>query len=354
MSMKFVLLCGCFLATGFATLFVNASAAPEKGSSQKGLEQAWSLEGAWTGVVSHEGKGAIYTIGQGGKCVELDLAGKQQREIKLAENKGSILRIATLPGAVEKALLTFSVWGEELRAFDLSGKHLWSYPRETGIDDIWARDLNGDGSDEVIIGYNGGTGLHVLNDMGKRLWKSTANGNVWHVCAGDVLGEGKPQVVTTSAAGTVHLFDGKGKQSKDLDAGCYASMVRIGKLSEKDKAAMIFVAGPALGGAGNQKTVILTSMSGQGEKIWSLELPAGIPLHIDSAQLAVGKPWLAVGMRGGQVHVVDLEKGQIIASVNDQGMTPEVGWASGKDLGVPLLLVATGRKLNAFRIAKSK
>jgi hypothetical protein len=354
MSMQRVLWCGCFLATGLAALLVNASAAQEKGSSQKGLEQAWSLEGTWTGVVSDEGKGAIYTIGRGDKCVELDLAGKQQREIKLAESKGSILRIATFPGAVGKALLTFSVWGEELRAYDLSGKQLWSYPRETGIDDVWARDLNGDGSDEVIIGYNGGTGLHVLDGMGKLLWKSTAIGNVWHVCAGDVLGEGKPQVVTTSAAGKVHVFDGGGKQSKDLDAGCYANMVRIGKLSEKDKAAMIVVAGSALGGAGNQKTAILTSMSGQGDKKWSLELPAGSPPHVDSAQLAPGKPWLAVGMRGGQVHVVDLEKGEIIASANDQGMTPEVGWASGKDPGAPLLLVATSSKLNAFRVAKSK
>jgi hypothetical protein len=262
--------------------------------------------------------------------------------------------MATLQANAGKALLTFGVWGAELRAYDLNGKRLWSYPRTTGIDDVWARDLNGDGADEVIVGYNGGSGLHVLDGRGKLLWKSTTLGNVWHVCAGEVLGDGKPQVVTTSVAGKVHVFDGGGKQSKDLDAGCYALMVRIGKPSEKDKAAMILAAGSALGLGANQNTAILTALGGEGAKKWSLALPVGSTPHVDSAQLAPGKAWLAVGMRGGKVYVVDIEKGEIIASASGQGLTPEVGWVSGKAPGASLLLVATGGKLNAFRVIKSK
>jgi len=258
------------------------------------------------------------------------------------------------PGEGGGVLLTFSVWGEELRAYDLNGKQLWSYPRASGIDDVWGFDLNGDKSDEVIVGYNGGTGLHVLDSKGHLLWKSAAIGNVWHVCAGDVWGEGTPQVVTTSAAGQVHVFGSDGKRRKDVDAGCYASMVRIGKLSEKDKVATILVAGSALGGGADKETEILTALSGDGTKKWSLELPAGARPHVDSAYLAPGESWLAVGMRGGQVHVVDIEKGEIIASVNDQGKRPEVGWVTSKDAGTPLLVVATGSKLNAFRISKTK
>jgi RNA polymerase sigma factor (sigma-70 family) len=321
----------------------------------KGLKQAWSLEGTWTGVVSDPGQGAIYTIG-GGKCVEVDVAGKQQREFNIPQERGSLVRLAAWRGEVRKALLTFSVWTAELTAYDLSGKQLWSYPRLDGIDDIWAHDLKGEGSDQIIVGYNGGTGLHVLDATGKLLWKSNAIGNAWNVCAGDVLGDGKPQVVTTSAAGKVHLFEGSGKQGKDLDAGCYAIMVRIGKLSAKDKAATIFVAGTALDEGANPMTVILAAMNSDGANQWTLKIPTGPPPRVVSAQLASGKPWLAVGVQGGQVHVVDIEKGAIIASVKDQGMTPEVGWArgDGKDDGAPLLLVATGGKLNAYRVAGSK
>src|SRR5207302_1653292 len=150
--------------------------------------------------------------------------------------------------AGSKGLLTFSVWGQDLEAWDLTGKRLWTYPRQDGIDDVWAADLDGDGVDEVIVGFNGNTGLHVLNAKGELLWKSAGIGNVWHVCAGDVEGAGKPQVVTTSAAGKVHLFSGSGEKTADLDAGFYANMVRIGRPSAKDSKALIFVAGSGLGG----------------------------------------------------------------------------------------------------------
>jgi hypothetical protein len=351
MTLHRALWLGCFLAVMLAAFLVDASVAQEKGSALKGLEQAWSLEGAWTGVVSDENKGVVYTLGLGGKCVEVDLTGKKQREINIPQDSGAVVRLANLSRDGGKALLTFTAWSGELRAYDLNGKKLWSYP--SGIDDVWVSDLDGDGSDKVIVGYNGNTGLHVLDSKGQLLWKSTAIGNVWHVCAGNVWGERDPQVVTTSAAGKIHVFGSDGKKRKDLDAGCYASMVRVGKLSEKDKAATILVVGAALDEGANQKT-ILAALSGDGAKKWSVELPAGTSPHVDSAYVAPGKSWLAVGMRGGQVHVVGIEKGEIIASVSDQGMSPEVVWATSKDAGVPLLLVATGSKLNAFRVAKPK
>lgn len=268
-------------------------------------------------------------------------------------SRGAIVRLANLSRGGGKALLAFTAWSGELRAYDLDGKQLWSYA--SGIDDVWASDLDGDGSDEVIVGYNGGIRLHVLDSKGQLLWKTTGIGNVWHVCAGNVWGEGSPQVVTTSAAGQVHVFSSDGKNRKDIDAGIYANMVRVAKLSEKDKAATVLVAGSVLDGKPNPTSVMLTALTVLGAKKWSLALPAGIQPHVDSAYVAPGKPWLAVGMRGGQVHVVDIERGEIIASASDQGMTPEVGWVTSKDAGSPLLLVATGgSKLNAFRVAKPK
>ena len=193
-----------------------------------------------------------------------------------------------------------------------------------------------------------------MDSKGQLLWKSTAIHNVWHVCVGNVWGDGSPQIVTTSAKGKVHVFGSDGKKRKDLDAGCYPFMVRVSMPSGKDKAATVLVAGPALGGEADPKTVILAAISGDGTKQWSVELPAGTTPYVNSAYLAPGKSWLAVAIRGGQVHVVDIERGEMIASVSDQGMSAEVGWATGKDAGSPLLLVATGSKLNAFRVASPK
>jgi outer membrane protein assembly factor BamB len=316
------------------------------------LEEAWSVKGSWTGVASNGDKGTIYVIDPYGKCAEVDLTGKIQREFEVPEGSASILRLARLPGKAGKALLTFSRWGDELRAYDLNGKQLWKYPGRDGIDDVWAGDLNGDGADEVIVGYNGDTGLHVLDGSGKLLWKSTAIANVWHVCAGDVLGEGKAQVVTTSARGKVHVFGADGKKIKDLDAGFYASMVRIGTAPGKDGAAMVFVAGSVLGGgeAGELQRIqiLAAALSGTGMKKWSLSLPTDVV----SADVAQGRPWLAVGMSSGQVHVVDTDKGEIIAGLTDEGRNPEVGWATIKGTEAPVLLVASGERSSALRVTK--
>ncbi|MBI3861087.1 MAG: hypothetical protein HY290_04245 [Planctomycetia bacterium] len=157
--------------------------------------------------------------------------------------------------------------------------------------------------------------------------------------------------MTTSALGKVHVFASDFKERSDLDAGCYANMVRVGKLAESDKTATVFVAGSAL--VADSKIEIITALSGAGDRKWSLEIATDGRPHVDSASLAPGKPWLAVAMRGGQVHVIDAEQGAKIATVNAQGPIPEIGWARIKGSENPLLLVATGASLNAFRVAAS-
>src|SRR5205085_2269930 len=136
-----------------------------------------------------------------------------------------------------------------------------------GLDDVWPADLDGDGIDEVIVGFNGGTGMHVLNASGKLLWQSTGLGNIWHVSAGDVMGDGKPRVVTTSATGRVHIFSTDGNEHRDLDAGFYADMVRVGKLSAQDSRATIVVAGTVNNGPANRLAV--AAFFGDGAKKWS-------------------------------------------------------------------------------------
>ena len=352
MASKLGLRTGCLSAVVLALFLVSTGLAQEGTSRPKGLEPSWSLGGAWTGVASDEDSGTVYVLDRGGRCLELDSAGKTRREIQLPEDTGSLLRLARLHGDGDKALLTFGAWVGELRAYDASGAELWKY--QSGINDVWAADLDGDGSDEVIIGFNASAGLHVLDNDGQLLWKSRGIGNVWNVCAGDVTGEGVAQVVSTSSKYKVHVFGSDGKTRRDLDAGRCASMVRIAKLSDRDESAMILAAGRKCGfmgfSFGSNKDVILVGLSGDGTRKWSLELPACAPFAT-SACVAPGQPWLAVGTRGGRVFVVDIERGESIASVSGQGSIPEVGWVRSDDAGTPLLLVATGSELNAFRVA---
>jgi hypothetical protein len=70
--------------------------------------------------------------------------------------------------------------------------------------------------------------------------------------------------------------------------------------------------------------------------------------------MAPFRPWLAVGMRGGMVHVVDAERGIVIATIDGQGMSPEVGWLGNLDGSAPLLVLASRDRMTAYRVtAKS-
>lgn len=312
-------------------------------SGTEGLREAWSAEGRWFGVAEDDREQIIYVVSRDGRCIALDVSGEKQGEFRMPGG-ATTLRAADLIGEEKTQLIAYGSWGSSVGAYATDGSELWSYQGGQGVNDVCAFDLSGDGLDEVIIGYNGLTGLHVLDHAGKPLWKYTKIGNVWNVSAGDVTGDGKPEVVTTSAMGKVHVFDATGRKMKDLSAGFYANLVRTAR-SSGDDSAMAMVAG---GTAGNEAA--LAALGYAGNKKWSIELPTSGTNYIDSAQAAPGRAWLAVAMRGGRVCLVNLTNGEIIGHVSGQGMRAQVGWLSTKGDDSPLLVVATGRSLNAFRV----
>jgi hypothetical protein len=221
---------------------------------------------------------------------------------------------------------------------------LWEYPQESGIDDVWAADLDQDGSDEVIVGYNGGTGLHVLKGDGALIWKNTDLGNVWHVCAGDLDGDGRNEVITTSAQGVLHVFAAGGVHIKDLPVPLYANMVRTATIDGAGKPAL------ALAGGSSDSGELLVCVDVDGKVRWKTPLPHVDVPHTDSMMVAASRPLAAVAMRGGLIHVVDLATGDVVGHVVDQGERSEVAWLERTDQ-TPLLLVAGGAAVNAFEVA---
>jgi len=131
-------------------------------------------------------------------------------------------------------------------------------------------------------------------------------------------------------------------------------MVCVGKVSDQDKEATIFAAGSPLGIRAMLRGEVVAALTSDGRAKWSLRLPAGNGMDVISASLAPTRPWLAIGMRNGDVHVVDAQTGKLIASTRDPGADAEVAWATPGGTAAPLLLVATGRKLNAFRVTEAE
>lgn len=303
-----------------------------------GLELAWLRAGNWSGVAGAAGPTALFVSEVLGRLVRLDEKGKELGSTK-TDDTGTSIRTAKLARDGECALLTFRSWGQKVKARSADGKLLWSYD-EAAVDDVWAADLNGDGLDEVIIGYNGHTGLHVLDSTGKLLWKNTDVGNVWHVDAGNVDGDARPAVVTTSGAGKVHVFDAEGKHLRDLDPGFYGNIVRTWQQPDGGKPVCLII----VAGTSEPKTTI-AAMNPQGDTRWSFELPARVGKAITCRQ----KPWLALTLMDGSVRVINLLTGKEIAHVSGQGQAADVAWMPVKE-GDPLLVIATNAELQAYRV----
>jgi len=305
------------------------------------LEQAWSQPGDWATAAAVPDGRAIYAVSSTGNVTQFSPAGQVNATFSI-QDQVSVLRLANLAGDAAPELVTFQGWGPTVKAFDANGTQLWVYKEGQGVDDVCCADLNGDGFDEVIIGYNGGTGIHVLDNRGALLWKYTQIGNVWHVSAGDVNGDGKPEVVTTSAQGAVHVFDAAGSLLKTNSQALYASMVRVGPTGAGPTGAPIYV-----GGSGNSGEAF-TRMGFDGRQAWTATLPVS-QTFIDSAAVATLMPWVAVGLRGGIVVVLDGNTGALIAGVTEQGRSPQVAWFEIAG-APPGLLVATGTALNAYQV----
>jgi len=317
-------------------------------STPERLESQWSLPGAYSDAVYVPGSKTIYALKQDG-CDAVGLDGKVQRPL-LFDARGVKLRFARLSGPADRALIVFGSWGRSIVAVRASdGSIVFDEPNATGVDDVWAADLDGDGRDEVIIGYNGFAGLHVLGPNGKPRWKTTDIGNVWHVAAGDLNGDKKMEVVSTSATGKVYVFAADGKAISTLDAPFYAMLVRVGRLSKADAADTIVIAGTVTQGGG----VSMGALDGKGHVKWTLKLPEGADFA-NSMAICPSRPWAACTARGGRIVVVDCTNGRLLATALDRARDVEVTWATPGGDEPPLLLVADGHSLSAYRVIAGK
>lgn len=301
------------------------------------LEQVWSVPGSWSGVDSRNGQ--VYAtkgFGNGGAVFGSD--GTKLRSLKTQTgNFGSVLRLANLDEDKALEFISFTTWAEPVRAFDDDGTALWTYRPDLAPDDAWVGDVDGDGIDEIAIGFNGSDGVHLVNADGSSRWEYTRIGNVWHVCIADTDGDGTMEVVTTSAGGQVHVFSAEGQNKANLRSGIYANMVRVATTSAGDVIAIV-------GGGGRG----LVGIDFEGNQLFKTRVPGmNGQSRLMAAEAAPDRAWFAAGFSGGPIVVIDVDTGSVIASY----AAPDVAdlcWLATDD--GPLLVYTTNGSLEARRL----
>ena len=148
-----------------------------------GMALVWTREGQFSDLAVDVASESVFVLNRSGDLAVITSSGDLLRTVPLPD-AGSLLRSGTLVGDKAADLITFGPWGNTLNAYSQSGELLWTKSEESGIDDVQLADLFEDGTDDVIIGFNGAGGLTVLDNQGKQLWNNSTIGNVWHVTAG--------------------------------------------------------------------------------------------------------------------------------------------------------------------------
>jgi hypothetical protein len=327
-----------------------------------GGELAWRIEhdgyGVFEGVDYDDASGELYfACGwmahlQEGHCritvARVDRSGKELGRTRLGPYPGGKgeFRLAELDGAAGPEFLISGLWHKEVHAFDRTGRLLWSYAAPSGVDDIWAADLDGNRTDEVIIGLNGRGGVHVVRADGTRLWNSTVVGNVWSVTAAPI-GPGGGMLVLTPGRGFDHVqgFDPAGKLLEPFS---------LKKPQEpKSRGGDVYWVRPANDGERPlvvvcDSAVRMTAALGRdGVVAWRRTFAGG-----ESAQdLAASpdRPWFALAMSKGGIQLHDTRSGDRIGEI-DSGRGQSLAWIPAAGGEAPLLVVEGFNHIAAYRI----
>jgi hypothetical protein len=219
-------------------------------------------EGADIAVVGNHGADFISSTGEAKKKVRFSIV--QFCPVTLA-------RIS--PTGEYGYLTRDESWAVPATLFDKEGNVSWrSNGTWPGVDDSAPGDVHGDGKLSVVIGFNAGGGVALLDERGKQLWNKNDT-NVWHVEMFDANGDGREEILHSNARGQLLVRDGNGAVIAQYLPDHYISNFALTRWGEETRPAHILIP-TSESREGCCKPVVLI-IDAKGKNVAKLDLPLG-------------------------------------------------------------------------------
>jgi thiol-disulfide isomerase/thioredoxin len=287
-------------------------------------------------------------VNEGWRSVaELDSQGKLivRHELDIPETAVvSILRQGTT-AAGETIFIGTATTQDQIHVFDAQWKRLWSYPpeNEAEVADVQMADLDGDGTDEILVSFWSTRGVECLDLQGKRLWAYGELENVfriapWHDASGAT------HLLCAHSAGTLARLDTQGKYLNEIGVG-HRFVRHFSAIEPPGEEAQLCALSPVSGGSD-----VLVGFTPTGAEQWAYDLPAGLhrqPIEmITRGQLFAGQPshWI-VAAADGSLHMIH-DDGTLADRFNT-GATLH-GMATMQADGQRVLLLSTSQGIKAW------
>ena len=203
----------------------------------------------------------------------VDAAGQLKKSVRFSIEERCPVAVVRIDAAGGYGYLTRDEsWAVPATLFDKEGQVRWRSKSWPGIDDSVSGDVNGDGKLSVVLGFNGGGGLLLLDGQGKELWKKEES-NVWHVETLDTNGDGREEILHSNAKGELLVRNGNGDVIARYLPNFYVSHFALTRWGKEARASHILVPiSESHEGCCKPAFILLDA---DGKKVTELESPLG-------------------------------------------------------------------------------
>ena len=226
------------------------------------------------------GRGAAAVTLVGKKKVDfLEANAGLKKQITFSQFIASPLQAVQLDAGGDYGFLTRDQsWAVNVILFDKSGQEVWNYPGGVmnGVDDSTVGEVGSDGKSTVVVGFNGGGGLILVNSQGKKIWHKPES-NVWHVETLDIKGDGHREILHSNARGELLVRNATGEVIAHYLPGYYVSHFSLTRWGNESQPTHILVP-TKQNKEGCCKNVLLV-LGAEGNSVASLDAPEGDWIH---------------------------------------------------------------------------